>query len=278
MARRLFARVLDAPGGINILTIHAFCQALLKRFPLEAGVAPRLRGAGRGATPATLLSPGAQNDQIEALAQRRRAHRRWRDALAAVAGRVVDDRIRRADGASCWASAPGSLLAHRRRGRPGPKRLAAERWVPTRRTANRASASACAEAPAMPSSCARRHGRWPTGGDDRLPRAASDPALARLRRSRTCGRRFDAYCDGLLHRAEADLGRASPPSRRCRRMPGVDEVLCAEAEPSRAVLDRAQAAQRWSNSPWRCCGSASTSLERYAPRQAAPRRCSTTTT
>ena len=40
IARRLFARVLDAPGGINILTIHAFCQALLKRFPLEAGVAP----------------------------------------------------------------------------------------------------------------------------------------------------------------------------------------------------------------------------------------------
>src|SRR5689334_10526025 len=33
IARRLFARVLDAPGGINILTIHAFCQALLKRFP-----------------------------------------------------------------------------------------------------------------------------------------------------------------------------------------------------------------------------------------------------
>ena len=40
VARRLFAGVLDAPGGINILTIHAFCQALLKRFPLEAGVAP----------------------------------------------------------------------------------------------------------------------------------------------------------------------------------------------------------------------------------------------
>jgi len=39
-ARRLFARVLDAPGGIKILTIHAFCQALLKRFPVEAGVAP----------------------------------------------------------------------------------------------------------------------------------------------------------------------------------------------------------------------------------------------
>ncbi len=39
-ARRLFAEVLEAPGGMKIQTIHAFCQALLKRFPLEAGVAP----------------------------------------------------------------------------------------------------------------------------------------------------------------------------------------------------------------------------------------------
>ena len=39
-ARRLFARVLDTPGGMKIQTIHAFCQSLLKRFPLEAGVAP----------------------------------------------------------------------------------------------------------------------------------------------------------------------------------------------------------------------------------------------
>ncbi|HIC80002.1 MAG TPA: double-strand break repair helicase AddA, partial [Kiloniellaceae bacterium] len=39
-ARALFARVLDTPGGIKILTIHAFCQSLLGRFPLEASVAP----------------------------------------------------------------------------------------------------------------------------------------------------------------------------------------------------------------------------------------------
>src|SRR5262249_6872947 len=37
-ARQLFARVLDTPGGVKIQTIHAFCQALLGRFPLEAGV------------------------------------------------------------------------------------------------------------------------------------------------------------------------------------------------------------------------------------------------
>ncbi|MBV9521724.1 MAG: double-strand break repair helicase AddA [Alphaproteobacteria bacterium] len=39
-ARRLFARVLDTPGCMKILTIHAFCQSLLRRFPLEAGIAP----------------------------------------------------------------------------------------------------------------------------------------------------------------------------------------------------------------------------------------------
>jgi ATP-dependent helicase/nuclease subunit A len=39
-ARRLFARILDAPGGMTIATIHAFCQSLLRRFPLEAGVPP----------------------------------------------------------------------------------------------------------------------------------------------------------------------------------------------------------------------------------------------
>ncbi len=39
-ARRLFARALDTPGGLKIQTIHAFCESLIGRFPLEAGVAP----------------------------------------------------------------------------------------------------------------------------------------------------------------------------------------------------------------------------------------------
>ncbi len=39
-ARTLFARALETPGGLRVQTIHAFCDALLRRFPLEAGVAP----------------------------------------------------------------------------------------------------------------------------------------------------------------------------------------------------------------------------------------------
>ncbi len=39
-ARRLFARAIETPGGLKIQTIHAFCQSLLGRFPLEADVPP----------------------------------------------------------------------------------------------------------------------------------------------------------------------------------------------------------------------------------------------
>ncbi|MCR4379038.1 MAG: double-strand break repair helicase AddA [Rhodospirillales bacterium] len=39
-AAKLFARVLDVPGGLKIRTIHAFCESLVARFPIEAGVAP----------------------------------------------------------------------------------------------------------------------------------------------------------------------------------------------------------------------------------------------
>ena len=39
-ARRLFGTVIDVPGGLKIMTIHAFCQSVLSRFPLESGLSP----------------------------------------------------------------------------------------------------------------------------------------------------------------------------------------------------------------------------------------------
>ncbi|MCB2153159.1 MAG: hypothetical protein KDE06_19850, partial [Rhodobacteraceae bacterium] len=35
-----FARAIETPGGLKIQTIHSFCAALLRRFPVEAGVSP----------------------------------------------------------------------------------------------------------------------------------------------------------------------------------------------------------------------------------------------
>ncbi|MFC5371768.1 double-strand break repair helicase AddA [Brevundimonas faecalis] len=63
-ARRLFARALETPGGLKIQTIHAFCEKLLRRFPIEAGVSPRFNVLENEA--ATALSRAAREDLARA--------------------------------------------------------------------------------------------------------------------------------------------------------------------------------------------------------------------
>jgi ATP-dependent helicase/nuclease subunit A len=63
-ARRLFARALETPGGLKIQTIHAFCEKLLRRFPIEAGVSPRFTVLENEASVA--LSHAAREDLARA--------------------------------------------------------------------------------------------------------------------------------------------------------------------------------------------------------------------
>jgi ATP-dependent helicase/nuclease subunit A len=89
-ARQLFARVLDTPGGVKIATIHAFCQALLRRFPLEADVSPEF---------AVLDERGAAETLHEAAESVIVAAREAKDggelarALTVVAGHVAEERF-----------------------------------------------------------------------------------------------------------------------------------------------------------------------------------------
>ncbi|MCI2394703.1 double-strand break repair helicase AddA [Aliiroseovarius sediminis] len=43
LARQLFARAIETPGGLKIQTIHAYAASLLRRFPMEAGVSPQFK-------------------------------------------------------------------------------------------------------------------------------------------------------------------------------------------------------------------------------------------
>ncbi|PHP68955.1 double-strand break repair helicase AddA [Zhengella mangrovi] len=68
-ARRLFARALETPGGLKIQTIHAFCEAILHQFPLEANIAGhfemldgRMEAALVGEARRRLLSGAAKDD------------------------------------------------------------------------------------------------------------------------------------------------------------------------------------------------------------------------
>lgn len=72
-ARGLFLKVLDAPGGLQIETIHAFCQSLLRRFPLEAELDPHFvlmeEADGQMALRRALEDSLAQNqDPVQVLA------------------------------------------------------------------------------------------------------------------------------------------------------------------------------------------------------------------
>ena len=101
-ARQLFARVLDAPGGVRILTIHAFAQWLLTRFPLEAGVAPNAKVLDE--TEARQLLDQARDEQIAAIAH-------GEDAALVAALDTVARRVSEAD----YATALNRLLGERGR-------------------------------------------------------------------------------------------------------------------------------------------------------------------
>ena len=67
-ARALFARALETPGGLKIQTLHAFCEKLLRRFPLEAGVSPGFKVLDDAAS--AEVSAGAR-EQVNDLARDR---------------------------------------------------------------------------------------------------------------------------------------------------------------------------------------------------------------
>lgn len=62
-AQRLFADVIDSAGGLQIMTIHSFCQSVLGRFPIEADLAPGFKIMEEAA--AAKLMKRAQSDVLE---------------------------------------------------------------------------------------------------------------------------------------------------------------------------------------------------------------------
>ena len=272
VARRLFARVLDAPGGINILTIHAFCQALLKRFPLEAGVAPGFEVLDE-AEAHTLLRH-AQDEQMEALA-RPDAPQPLVDALAAVASKIsiaeyaelmmkllgerawLLARIGDAGGTAARAGAPGrrdGLLGRRHGERLGGQRLPRSRLRcrgPARRGTSVGQGRQAGHS-------ARRRDRRVAGGGRQPPGPA-----ARL-------------CQGLLYGQARDPGAARHQGRY--HGDAGHRSRATHARPSGwPRYSTASTARRWSSAPWRCCSSASTSPAAIPAPSDGARRSTTTT-
>ena len=227
-ARTLFARALETPGGLQIQTIHAFCEALLRRFPLEAGVAPRF----------------AVLDDRQARALRERGARRARQRRAR--------RLRRHRAAiSRRRSRPAPA-----RDRPAPRRL--RRALRPRRPRRARSApipASTLEAPARPRPSPPRHETRSPPSSRSLAasgprdRAAGEALAARARRHRRreppgrprrCAphrdrRRCALHRQGRPFPTKPRAPRPSRPLRRARR---------ADARASSAAARRAGSPRR----------------------------------
>ncbi|HEY6983282.1 double-strand break repair helicase AddA [Reyranella sp.] len=224
IARRLFARVLDAPGGINILTIHAFCQALLKRFPLEAGVAPGF--AVMDEAEAARLLREAQDAQIEALAHRD-APAELREALAVVAGRIsiaeYAELMSRLLGERTWLLARiGDAKGMKQMRKRLTRRLGCDKDHDSRpdEVALRAAVRALAKGTDKDLARGQAIAAWLDAGADRA----------------SC---LDAYCRAFFTK-DGNVQARLATKAAVKAMPDIDKVLRAEAARLGAEIDHSR--------------------------------------
>ena len=111
LARTLFARAVETPGGLKIDTIHAFCERLLHLVPFEANVPARFAVLDESQTD-EMLAQETANVLADAASG---AYPELNDALALVsteaAGEALSDALNAALRCKDFLHAPGGLPA-----------------------------------------------------------------------------------------------------------------------------------------------------------------------
>ncbi len=261
-------RVLDLPGGMRIGTIHAFCQSLLRRFPLEAGC--RRISAGRGRRDAAAPARGTRGGAG-------RAPTTWRAAAT-------------------WRRSPG-LASADQFGQPGRPRCNGRRSAgPCAGARPRGAAAALARA------VGRGTGRGETAGQRAVawparPRCAA-PAATIAERGSPQRREgvAAARLAGLGARTRArSLGRTGGASsctdegkprgmgtlvnaKLAKDWPDLADAIAAEQQRILGHRDRRSAAHRGGASRRRWPASPVPLCRRIAGAEGQRRVCSTTTT
>jgi len=235
-ARRLFAQVLDTPGGMAIETLHAFCQSLLRRFPLEAGVAPHFQvmddaDAAEALDAAKIAVLTAARDGSEPALAR---------ALAGVTARVHEFAF--PDLLGELASERGRLerILRREGGLGGVlAALAARLGLERGETEAELLAAACAEAafdgPGLRAAVAALEG----GGKTDQARAAAMAAWLADPAGRVAG--WETWCAQFLTR-EGEIRQTLATKAVREAAPTAVEALFDEAERVRQLGERRRAA------------------------------------
>ena len=237
-ARRLFAAVLDVPDGLKIQTIHAFCQSLLRRFPLEAGVAPnfeiadeRMSTALLGAARARLLGAARpEGDEVLASALATMTAVIGEESFGSLLADVSRERDRFADLSTRHGGIDGAVKALR-------ARLGVAEGV----TADDVLAEACAEDVLDRESLAHA-ARVLAGGlkSDQARALKIAPWLDADHEGRKAG--FDVYRRAFFSQNDAPLQRLIT-SKLGDAHPDAAEALGEEQERIGAVTERWNAAR-----------------------------------
>ena len=232
LARQLFARVLDVPGGAKVLTIHAFCQSLLSRFPLEAGVPPEFvvldeRGAGEALAEAVedVINAARAQDGRTAPAGTGLA-----DAMATIARHAPEERF--TELMSEIVAERGKLRLALADGETALRqRLCAALSVAHEATGDGVIAAFCADGPVTRRGCARPLRRSPRGRTATESAATYWPAGARTQAARAAmiGEYLDAF---LTEKAEA---RQRLITKSAAAKAAGDPVAVLQAEAARAL-------------------------------------------
>ncbi|HEY3147750.1 MAG TPA: double-strand break repair helicase AddA [Dongiaceae bacterium] len=237
VARRLFARVLDTPGGMKIMTIHAFCQSLLRRFPLEAEVAPHFTLIEE--RDATALLGEARDEMLNAA--RDAADTPLRRALDNVVARMLEGRL-------------NDLMKELFGRRARFERLIARADLPAIRSALRTSlsvgpdetresilAEAVVDVACNPAVLRRAADALSQGADTDQERAETLRAWLNAdvaRRAET----FDGYC-GLFFKQDGEIFKKLATKGAAAAWPGVVACLAAEADRLAKVREHLRAVE-----------------------------------
>jgi ATP-dependent helicase/nuclease subunit A len=239
LARRLFARALETPGGLKVQTIHAFCTRLLHQFPFEANVAARF----------TVLDETEQTQLLEQLtlavlldgasSPDDALGRALATAMTAAADQtfreVVRDAIGRRDGIGRWVIEAGGVDA-------AIGALSRTLGIDPSATREGIEDEFFAGSPIAPAEWAAFAAALAQGGKTDAEQARRFGVLGSLSRSERVDAYLDIFCTSERARRKSVVTKAIKDTGLIERLDAEQNRVCGLLERLRAVICRDRSA------------------------------------